>query len=162
MKNEAEFKSAFKKSVRAQKGYSISLAAPMLSGIPDLYVIMPGYMPILLEAKWLGEVGLSFRRKIQYKPMQMLYLDECCKVHPKAAMGLIGFKQGGKYWATMKTRIIGDKDEYIDWQCVHTPYIDKKFNVEHLFHHFDVPKFTIDRFPPVNVLEIVDNVADTL
>jgi hypothetical protein len=92
MKNEAEFKSLFKRSVRAAKGFSISLAAPMLPGIPDLYVVVPGYIPVLLEAKWLGEIKREkFSRKPQFTSMQLLFLDSCHSITPYSAMGLLGF-----------------------------------------------------------------------
>lgn len=92
MKNEADFKSLFKKSVRHAKGFSLSLAAPMVVGIPDLFVVMPGYMAVLLEAKWLGELNReNFSRKVQYTAPQILWIESCHKVNPYTAMGLIGF-----------------------------------------------------------------------
>lgn len=92
MKNEAEFKTLIKKSVSSQKGYSMSLAAPMLSGIPDLYVVMPCYIPVLLEAKWLGEIKRpSFSRKVPFSAMQDLFLKSCHEVSPYSAMGAVGF-----------------------------------------------------------------------
>ena len=92
MKNEAEFKTLIKKSVTWQKGYSISLAAPMLAGIPDLYIVMPSYIPILLEAKWLGEIKREkFSRTPQFSPMQIDFLQSCHEVSPYSAMGALGF-----------------------------------------------------------------------
>jgi len=91
MKNEAQFKVAFRNSVRAQKGYTLSLAAPTLPGTPDLYCIMPNYMPVLLEAKWLGNIpNRKFKRKVQYSPMQLSYANKLNAVHPFAMMGLVG------------------------------------------------------------------------
>ncbi len=91
MKNEAQFKVAFKNSVRSYKGYTLSLAAPTLPGTPDLYCIMPNYMPVLLEAKFLGSIPRTkFKRKIQYSSMQQSYANKLNAVHPFAMMGLIG------------------------------------------------------------------------
>jgi hypothetical protein len=91
MKTESEFKSAFRKSVRRYKGFSMALAAPMISGIPDIFVVMPDYMPILFEAKWLGEITREkFSRKIQFTPLQLLWIGECHSVNPYTAMGLVG------------------------------------------------------------------------
>lgn len=91
MKNEAEFKTAFKRSVSFYKGASISLAAPVLPGIPDMYVILPNYMPVLLEAKWLGSIPRAkFKRKLQFSPMQLSYANKLNAVQPFAMMGLIG------------------------------------------------------------------------
>lgn len=102
MKNEADFKKVFKTSVKARKGFAISLAAPMLAGIPDLYCILPGYIPILLEAKWLGEINsVVFNRKIPYSPLQVHWMEECNKVNPFSAFGLIGFKRNGTVYAVL-------------------------------------------------------------
>lgn len=102
MKNEAEFKSLIKKSISSQKGYSISLAAPMLSGIPDLYCVMPSYIPVLLEAKFLGEIKRSlFTRKIPFSPMQELFLKSCHEVSPFSAMGIIGFIYEDQLYAAL-------------------------------------------------------------
>ncbi len=91
MKNEAAFKTAFRKSVRRHKGFSLPLAAPMFAGIPDMYIIMPGYMPLLVEAKWLGEISRDkFSRKVPFSPLQMLWIKECHEVNPYSALGLIG------------------------------------------------------------------------
>jgi hypothetical protein len=92
MKSEAEFKALIKKSVSAQKGYSMSLAAPMMAGTPDLYIVMPSYIPILLEAKFLGEIKRTkFSRTPQFTPMQINFLKSCHDVSPYSAMGVIGF-----------------------------------------------------------------------
>lgn len=132
MNDEAGFKSHFKKSARKQGGYCISLAAPMISGIPDLYCIMPGFVPVLIEAKWLGTLNDKFKRKIQYTPMQRMVLDEVNTVYPNAALGLIGFKYKGKLHSVLKPRILKETDECIDNNmltgslpfCVNTPNID--------------------------------------
>lgn len=97
MKNEAEFKTLIKKSVSRQKGYSMSLAAPMLAGIPDLYIVMPSYIPILLECKWLGEIKREkFSRTPQFSPMQINFLKSCHDISPYSAMGGIGFIYDGQ------------------------------------------------------------------
>ena len=147
MKNEAEFKSVFKKSVRAQGGFSISLSAPMLSGIPDLYVIIPGFMPVLLEAKWLGSLGRKFKRKIQYSPLQRHFLDECNKIKVNSALGLIGFKWEDNIWASLKPRILQEENETISSDYINeysaticTPYTGKTFNVVTLFAVAGVPR----------------------
>lgn len=141
MKNEAQFKTAFKKSVRAQGGFSLSLAAPMISGIPDLYVIMPGYCPLLLEAKWLGEAPDPFNRKIKYTKLQQHFLKECCSVKDYTAMGLIGFKQKNKYWCT----ILHPTFTQINSLCADNYYvcIDKSnslFDVHQLFSYYPIPR----------------------
>ena len=102
MKSESEFKSSFKRSVSHHKGASISLAAPVLPGIPDLYIILPNYMPVLLEAKWLGSIPRTkFKRKIQYSPMQLSYANRLNTVQPYAMMGLIGLIYNKKTYAVL-------------------------------------------------------------
>jgi hypothetical protein len=139
MKNEADFKSAFKKSVKAQGGYAISLAAPMLIGTPDLYVIMPGYAPVLLEAKWLGIVGAKFKRKLQFTAMQRHYLEECNKVRTGSALGLIGFKFDKIYHAVLvlpEAEHLNNDFAYLPW----TSFESGKCNVLDLFSASNIPK----------------------
>lgn len=140
MKNEADFKKAFKKSVRAQGGYSISLSAPMLIGTPDLYVIMPGYMPVLLEAKWLGTVGAKFKRKLQFTPMQRDFLKECNKVKDCAALGLIGFRLDKDNHAVLVSPETENLESgtwpFLPW----TGFEGGNFNVLDLFSVSGIPK----------------------
>lgn len=102
MKNEAEFKSLFKKSVKSAKGFSLSLAAPMIPGIPDLYVVLPGYMPVLLEAKWLGKIERNnFSRKMKYTALQIEWIKSCHEVVKYSAMGLAGFEYKEAIYAVL-------------------------------------------------------------
>lgn len=146
MQSEADFKKTFKKSVRVQKGFSLSLAAPMIIGVPDLYVIMPGYMPVLLEAKWLGTVGTKFKRKINYTAMQLHWLKECNRVCGYSALGLVGYKRDGEYWAAL----VGpdnpgylQNDNFID--AVYIQY-EKGFDILKLFNDSKVPRINVNEF----------------
>lgn len=104
MKNEADFKTKFKKSIKYHKGFSLSLAAPMLAGIPDLYVVMPEYMPVLLEAKWLGEITRdSFKRKLPFTDLQVEWIKQCHNICAFSAMGLIGFNYQTRIHAVLVT-----------------------------------------------------------
>lgn len=124
MKNEADFKTMFRKSVRSCGGFSISLTATMMGGIPDLFCIMPGFMPIMIEAKWLGSLGPKFRRKIQYTAQQRDFLDNCNLIKVNSAVGLIGFKQDGKTFAVLKPRILKEENETLESTTVwNTPYV---------------------------------------
>lgn len=137
MKNEAEFKKAFKQRVKAEGGFSLSLAGPMIVGLPDLYVILPGFMPVLLEAKWLGEVKEIFKRKIKYTAMQMHFMDEINGVKPLAAMGLVGYKIGRHVFATLVPRIYGAKEEFVTQDGITCA---APFGIEFLFNTNNVPK----------------------
>ena len=98
---ESEFKRLFKKSVKYHGGFSASLSSNLHSGLPDLYVIVPSYPPVLIEAKFLKEVGDKFSRKINYSEIQRVFLNSCNKVQPGAAFGLVGFKQGSNLYACL-------------------------------------------------------------
>lgn len=141
MKNEAQFKTHFKKSIKAQGGFSLSIAAPMISGLPDLYVIMPGFCPLLLEAKWLGEVSNNFHRKIGYTKLQEHYLRECCQIKDYTAMGLIGYRQNDCYWCTLVhpkfTHINNLSTEQFHICISNTKEL---FDVKHLFGYYSIPR----------------------
>lgn len=141
MKNEADFKSAFKKSIRAQKGFCLSLAAPMISGIPDLYVVINGFIPVLLEAKWLGEITkVPFKRKINYSEIQKHWITECNKVQPLTALGLVGCKYGKTLYSCYIQEVIKE-DNYITSSTEHfVNMVDKHFDVIQLFEMINIPK----------------------
>lgn len=141
MKNEADFKSAFKKSVKAQKGFCLSLAAPMIAGIPDLYVVINGFIPVLLEAKWLGEIKKTpFSRKVNYTEMQKHWITECNRVQPYTALGLVGVKYG-KSLCSCYIQEVSKEDNYITSSAEHfVNMVDKHFDVIQLFELIKVPK----------------------
>lgn len=154
MKNEADFKKAFKKSVKAFKGYSMTLAAPTISGIPDLYVIIKGYMPVLIEAKWLGELNNpTFKRKINYSPLQLHWIRESNKVQRYASMGLVGLKRADKIYCILQ-EVDTLNNNYITHNFIidynYVVYTDKLFSVQTLFELANIPKinnFWVDSFP---------------
>lgn len=144
MENENEFKNLFKKSVLNCKGYCLSLAAPMIAGLPDLFVVIPSYMPILLEAKFLGEIKRDkFSRKIPFREMQIYWINKCDSVLPYSAMGLIGFyyqeelysvlvKYGTPHFYTINSSFLTD--------CAWVKLHNKSFNVTELFHKVPIPR----------------------
>lgn len=144
MKNEADFKRVFKKSVKAQGGFALSLAAPMLAGIPDLYVVMPGYLPVLLEAKWLGEVNPDkFKRKVRYSPLQVVWIKECHSIVNYSALGLVGFRTGKRIIAAL----VPYDTEY--FECITQNVLldgntvaltDGEFSVMSLFEQVPIPR----------------------
>lgn len=146
MKDEGTFKSVFKKSIRKEKGYSISIAAPMISGLPDLAVFYQGYIPFFLEAKFLKEVTAKFNRKINYSPMQILFMQETNSVISSSSFGLIGFKWLGEYWAVLTPSHI-DRIDYTFASkyphCLYNPK-EKLFDVKNLLQMSVIPKINID------------------
>lgn len=146
MNNEAAFKSVFKRSVRAHKGFALSLAAPMLSGLPDLYVCMKDYIPILLEAKWLKDINRStFKRKLQFTEMQKNYIESCDTLNPYSAMGLIGLKYNDTIYACLvkwNTPLFDAFTHEFLTECSRVPYDKqtKTFNVAELFAKVPIPR----------------------
>lgn len=150
MKNEAEFKTMFKRSVSYERGMSISLAAPMLVGTPDLYVAMPGFLPILIEAKWLGTITKdTFKRKVQYTPMQRMYLTQIHNIVPYGAVGLVGFKFQGQTWAVMlpcdNSHFDSITHSFVTEtaNCLllkATPLMPRRFSVSMLFDQVPIPR----------------------
>ena len=138
MKNESAFKSLFRASVRAQKGYTVTLAAPMLAGTPDLYCIMPKYIPLLLEAKWLKDLpDKGFKRTIPFKPMQLHYMKSINKVHMNAAVGLIGFEWRKEIYCLIYKVYDGVPNVLQSDDLAHHAFVirqDKVFDVRLLFN----------------------------
>jgi hypothetical protein len=91
---EGDFKRIFKKSVFQQGGFAMSLNAGTYASTPDLYVALPGFAPFLLEAKFLKDVGASFRRKIDYSALQRDTLQRVHDINALTGLGLVGFKYG--------------------------------------------------------------------
>lgn len=148
MKNEAEFKTLFKKSVTAQGGFCLTLAAPMISGIPDLYVIMRGFMPVLLEAKFLGKVKVGFQRKIKYSPMQRFWMGECNKVYPCTALGLIGYQIGSYIMCSLESH----DAEHVHYGTYAESLMpgSRLFNVHRLFTNSCIAKINVACPPQEN------------
>lgn len=98
MKDEADFKKAFCKSVSEYGGFTFKIAMPVMPGLPDLYCVMPKHIPVLLEVKYIRdvpEVGV-FKRKIPYRPLQQHYLREAIKVVRGSAWCLLCLDHGDK------------------------------------------------------------------
>lgn len=101
MKNEAEFKSIFCDKVKKIGGYTIRLAGPLVSGLPDIYCSVPTYVPLLLEAKFMKGLKENFERKIQITPIQKHILDGCWKSNPRTAYILLGVEYEGNIYCGM-------------------------------------------------------------
>lgn len=148
MKNEAEFKREFKQSVKAYGGHSISLAAPMLPGIPDLWVAVPGYLPVLLEAKWLGEINRDkFSRKVPFTDMQKSWIKHCNEAARYSALGLIGFKHHGEYRCAIVDQFNVLYEQFSHLYVHGTAWVSldkstKSFHIPSLFSQVPIPKLT--------------------
>ena len=146
MKNEAEFMQTFKRSVRVSRGHSISLAAPLVSGIPDLYIIVPSYIPVLLEAKWIkGITREKFKRKIRWSGMQKYIIQSLHEITPFSAMGLIGLHFCNKLYAVLvayNTPIFEHFTEDFINCCSYTVWDSEKkcFDILSLFAKVPIPK----------------------
>lgn len=146
MKSEAEFKKHFKASVKAHGGFSISLAAPMLPGIPDLYVVLPGFAPVLLEAKWLKEVPDKFNRSAKFTELQKHFIKKCNEVHKGIAWGLVGWKYNKKIFAKLvyPDRNVDSVSLYINMVSINKQ--TEHFDVRQMFELY-VPKMNLTYAP---------------
>lgn len=148
MKNEAAFKTIFKNSIKAMGGYSLSLAAPMISGISDLYVNAPTYSPILLECKWLGSLTRTFNRKIPITPIQKFVLDECCRANLNTAFGLVGFEWNGETYAVLITPEITQLTFRFEDSFPYAVYSrqSKTFDLTKMFEASKIPRLNHFRY----------------
>lgn len=118
----------------------------MIVGVPDLFVVMPGYMPVLLEAKWLGEIKREkFSKKIPFTEMQMLWIKECHDVNPYTAMGLIGFIYNTQIMACLVaygTPMFYQFSNCFLTDCSYAPLSaqTKCFDVQEMFAGVPIPK----------------------
>lgn len=110
MQNETDFKNAFCDSVSKQGGYTFKIAMSTMRGLPDIYCAMPGYIPLLLEGKYIKDLPEGkFSRKIKYRPLQREILISCNKVYSgmyggtkvKVAYCLMGIDLGNKKYCTL-------------------------------------------------------------
>ncbi len=155
MKSESEFKTCFVNSVKAQKGYAIKLAAPTMPGLPDMYVIMPGYMPVLIEAKYFKELPEKFNRKIHYSDMQLMYGRKINSVQNYAMMGLVGIKSVNKTIYACLLPMQQPSISYLQLEtCNKVTRQNKLFDVMSLFRNSPIPKIeaTLDRLVQATVV----------
>lgn len=96
MNTEKDYEEIFIASAKKQGGHAFKIKMSTISGLPDIYCVMPGYAPVLLEAKLIKDVGLKFKRTINYSKLQTELLKNCNKVNTKSiAYGLIFVKDYG-------------------------------------------------------------------
>lgn len=110
----------------------------MTSGLPDLYCVMPGYVPLLLEAKFIKD--FKNQRKIPYTKLQSHLLIECNKPNKTpVAFGLIGVQTtaGNRYCMLINpgVQIVTFED-----LAKSTPFVGNHIDVDHLFYWSGVAK----------------------
>lgn len=146
--NETSFKLLFKKSVEHHGGVAISLNSSFYAGLPDLYVLMPGFTPCLIEAKFLKDVGPTFKRKINYSPLQKSVLDKTSKICQHSSFGLVGYKQGKQLIAALVSNGI----EHLTHDCTRSgtsiSVRGKFFDVPSMFNHATTHKLIIQNKVP--------------
>ncbi len=96
--NETQFKRIFRDSVEKIGGFAFPISMSIMNGLPDLYCVIPGHIPVLLEAKWLKDIPEcgKFKRKTPYRPLQRDYLKNSIKVAKGSAWCLMGIDCGEK------------------------------------------------------------------
>lgn len=109
LKVEKDFEELFISCAKRQKGYAFKIKMSSINGLPDLCCVMPGFVPVLLEAKLIKDVGSTFKRTINYSKLQTELLSKCNKVNPvhTVAWGLVFVKycDGYDYCALMEPEI---------------------------------------------------------
>lgn len=83
-KNELVEQKHIIQSVRKDGGYGKKISNHLQPGVPDLVLIVPGFVPGLWEVKDLGHVKEGFNRKVETTEMQALELME----FERACMGV--------------------------------------------------------------------------
>jgi len=167
VKDEAAFKLTLKKSIKAHGGFCISLAAPMINGIPDQYWIFPGYAPLLIEAKWLKDTGLGFSRKVQYRPLQEDFIKKCHNILNYSAQTIIGLKYSDEYYAVLleyNNPLFNQFSFKFLETCTYTKYDPKTklFNVVELLMHSKSPRMTFHVTPLLTQEPICNSIAVSL
>lgn len=94
MKTEKDYEEMFITCVKQQGGHAFKIKMSSINGLPDMYCVMPGFVPVLLEAKLIKDVGAKFKRTIHYSKLQTELLKNCNKVNPlhTVAYGLVFVK----------------------------------------------------------------------
>lgn len=134
MTNEAEFKKRIKVSIKHHGGFAVNLASVGMSvgGLPDIYAVIPNYGPVLLEAKWLKDVGDTFKRKINYSALQKQFLKETNSVYNGSSYGIVGFAHGSRIYACLIQHEI---------ETLHEGYVTSRSTsyIERGTPYFDIP-----------------------
>lgn len=109
MKTEKDYEELFISCAKKQRGHAFKIKMSTINGLPDMYCVMPGYAPVLLEAKLIKDVGAKFKRTIHYSKLQTELLNNCNKVNPvyTIAFGLIFVKEhmGSDYCILMPPEV---------------------------------------------------------
>jgi len=133
--SESEFKKIFKDSVKHYGGLAISLSASFNPGLPDLYVLMPGCLPVMMEAKFLKKVNDKFSRKLKYSPLQKKFLYDSNAIQANSSIGLVGFKYKGQLRACLINHRIDTIDQDFASYCSTDTLVgrNKIFNIPMMF-----------------------------
>lgn len=147
MKTEKEYEELFISCVKRQGGHAFKIKMSTISGLPDLYCVMPGYSPVLLEAKLIKDVNLKFKRTIRYSKLQVELLKNCNKVNSvMTAFGLVFVKD---HDGTDVVILMDPEVPTITHNDLHslkhgyTYIVDGAINVNNLFHAV-VPKLQMN------------------
>lgn len=136
MKTEAEFKKLFCDSVKKQGGYTLRLAAPLMSGLPDIYCNMPGYCPLLLEAKFIKGLSGEFKRKIGYSKLQLNILRSCWDANPYTAFCLMGVEHENiLYWSLLEPSL-----EAITKENLSNGFFSEFYDIRNMLYAKGVPE----------------------
>jgi hypothetical protein len=98
MKTETDCKRVFKHSVKHIGGKALSLNSAIQTGLPDLYVNIPGRAPFLTESKYIKDPSAKFNLAIKYTALQKDTLEKLNEVNEGSAWGTIFIKFDRNYY----------------------------------------------------------------
>lgn len=98
MKTETDCKKVFKHSVKHIGGKALSLNSAIQTGLPDLYVNIPGRIPFLTESKYIKDPTKKFDVQIKYTALQKDTLEKLNEVNEGSAWGTIFIKLDRDYY----------------------------------------------------------------
>lgn len=70
------------REIKKEGGHGKKLSNKFLTGIPDLLLAYPEFPNFLVEVKYLKNVKLGFKRKIEITPLQVKQLEDYQGVNP--------------------------------------------------------------------------------
>lgn len=148
MAKELDLQRDICQSVREQGGYARKLTAQGMMatvGMPDLLLVVPGFVPCLSEVKRLGKVPPKFKRKLGFTDKQRY---EMAKLNEAAgttiAFGLVGFEQNNKHWLVAVSHELDtlSHDGYFDGRAWAVREVGKKYDIAGMFNHMKIRRLT--------------------
>lgn len=125
--------------VRDVGGFGFKMSNQFLSGVPDLFVVLPTFAPVLMEVKNEGEVKETTIRKVGVTPLQR---EKLLRLNQLGNFGMVAtaFKLNGENYVTI-TRPEQERIDFGDALRSNLTTIRRKgkFNLARVFTAYRVP-----------------------